>query len=232
LGCKDISYSIPRKVTINGAVQTVTDVAAYAFAFCDLNKLTIADTIVNMYNCACAHSTIDNLEYMSTNCSSDGFVELVDDTYQIAPIFYVANIGTINFAGSVQQVPMYMFYGSTFKSVVINSYSTVFEEKSFRDSQAYMYELIFNFDDVVDNSYLTMIKNSNNRIAYAKFISLKKSNNNNPWCEFINSYDEDEYKYQVFLQFVAHKQWFNLKKYANDNNIEIIGDLPIYVNYK
>ena len=84
-------------------------------------------------------------------------------------------------------------------------------------------------NDTIYNEYLEYLEKEN---EYAKFISLKKSNNNNSWCEFINSYDEDEYKYQVFLQFVAHKQWFNLKKYANDNNIEIIGDLPIYVNYE
>ena len=78
--------------------------------------------------------------------------------------------------------------------------------------------------------YLKYLDDTN---EYAKFIAYKRANNNKSWSEFdAVNYDEREYKYQVFLQFVAHNQWFKLKKYANDNNIEIIGDLPIYINYE
>ncbi len=34
-----------------------------------------------------------------------------------------------------------------------------------------------------------------------------------------------------FIQFFFMKQWFDLKKYANDKGIEIIGDIPIYVAF-
>jgi len=37
--------------------------------------------------------------------------------------------------------------------------------------------------------------------------------------------------YNKFLQFIFFKQWFSLKKYANDAGIKIIGDLPYYINY-
>jgi 4-alpha-glucanotransferase len=33
------------------------------------------------------------------------------------------------------------------------------------------------------------------------------------------------------IQFLAEKQWFSLKKYCNNKEIKIIGDLPIYVDY-
>lgn len=79
------------------------------------------------------------------------------------------------------------------------------------------------------NKYLAYLNEDN---EYAKFMALKKANNYKSWCDFDVSYDIEEYEYQVFLQFIAHLQWFNLKKYANDNNVEIIGDLPIYVNYE
>ncbi|MGV8074957.1 MAG: 4-alpha-glucanotransferase [Syntrophobacteraceae bacterium] len=36
---------------------------------------------------------------------------------------------------------------------------------------------------------------------------------------------------EKFLQFVFFKQWSSLKKYSNDRNISIIGDVPIYVSY-
>lgn len=44
---------------------------------------------------------------------------------------------------------------------------------------------------------------------------------------YINSNKEDIY-FWIFLQYEFFKQWSALKKYANDNNIYIIGDMPIY----
>lgn len=40
---------------------------------------------------------------------------------------------------------------------------------------------------------------------------------------------EDEINFWVYLQYEFFKQWNRLKKYAKDNDIEIIGDIPIYV---
>lgn len=34
-----------------------------------------------------------------------------------------------------------------------------------------------------------------------------------------------------FLQYIFHSQWNQLKKYANDNLLKIIGDLPIYIDH-
>ncbi|MDY5912696.1 MAG: 4-alpha-glucanotransferase, partial [Inconstantimicrobium porci] len=39
----------------------------------------------------------------------------------------------------------------------------------------------------------------------------------------------DEIEYWCFLQYHFFKQWNKLKKYVNDQGIEIIGDIPIYV---
>lgn len=38
-------------------------------------------------------------------------------------------------------------------------------------------------------------------------------------------------RYQKFLQFFFHKQWLALKSYANQNSIQIIGDIPYYTAY-
>lgn len=35
----------------------------------------------------------------------------------------------------------------------------------------------------------------------------------------------------MFGQYMVQNQWFRLKKYANEKGVEIIGDLPIYVDY-
>ncbi|MEG1819536.1 MAG: 4-alpha-glucanotransferase [Oscillospiraceae bacterium] len=41
--------------------------------------------------------------------------------------------------------------------------------------------------------------------------------------------NKDDVNFYKVIQYIFYKQWFNLKKYANDNKIKIIGDLPIYV---
>ncbi len=39
----------------------------------------------------------------------------------------------------------------------------------------------------------------------------------------------DEVNFYKFIQYEFNKQWLDLKKYANENGIEIIGDIPIFV---
>ena len=42
---------------------------------------------------------------------------------------------------------------------------------------------------------------------------------------------EDDIRFYEFQQMMFLKQWHNLKKYANDRGIRIIGDIPIYVAF-
>jgi len=39
----------------------------------------------------------------------------------------------------------------------------------------------------------------------------------------------DEIGFHVYCQYLFRKQWFALKKYCNDRNISLFGDMPIYV---
>ena len=77
---------------------------------------------------------------------------------------------------------------------------------------------------------------------YAVFITLKKLNDLSIWLEWPNeqklfvdnkNYDinkhSEEINYEVFVQYMFYKQWFKLKEYANNKNIKIMGDIPIYV---
>ena len=41
----------------------------------------------------------------------------------------------------------------------------------------------------------------------------------------------EETKFQLFMQYKAYQQYFNLKNYANHRGIKIFGDIPIYVSY-
>ena len=80
---------------------------------------------------------------------------------------------------------------------------------------------------------------------YALFMAVKIRFNGASWSEWAEDikrrwpfamdyyrrecyFDIEFYKY---LQFVFNRQWMKLKAYANENGIEIIGDIPIYVAF-
>ena len=50
-------------------------------------------------------------------------------------------------------------------------------------------------------------------IKYAEFMSEKKGQSK---------------EYYLFLQYILHKQWKELREYANSRNVKIIGDMPVY----
>jgi len=41
--------------------------------------------------------------------------------------------------------------------------------------------------------------------------------------------NREEILFWQFLQFIAQKQWFDLKKYANSKGVSILGDMPLYM---
>ena len=78
---------------------------------------------------------------------------------------------------------------------------------------------------------------------YSLYISLKNHFNGLPWNEWaqdIKNREEasmhqyrselaDDIEYHNFIQFLFFKQWGDVKRYANENGIKIIGDIPIFV---
>ena len=42
---------------------------------------------------------------------------------------------------------------------------------------------------------------------------------------------EKDVNFRLFVQYIARKQWLKLKRYANEKDIKIIGDIPFYVSY-
>ncbi|HAG69147.1 MAG TPA: 4-alpha-glucanotransferase [Lachnospiraceae bacterium] len=79
---------------------------------------------------------------------------------------------------------------------------------------------------------------------YALFNAIKKSKDGASWLtweEGLRKRDEkackkareelsDELDFICFIQYEFDVQWNKLKKYANDKNVKIIGDLPFYVS--
>jgi len=90
--------------------------------------------------------------------------------------------------------------------------------------------------------YLDFIKNNEWVHDYALFKVFKKQNKDKTWLEWEKEYKYypkeqaftlilfmKDIQYQIFLQYYFFKQWHQLKAYANQNGIQIIGDMPIYV---
>ena len=79
---------------------------------------------------------------------------------------------------------------------------------------------------------------------YSLFMALKELNHGAPWQDWepaLRNYDPHavwnakqdhaaEMTFWKVVQYLFFKQWYALKEYANQQGIQIIGDLPIYVS--
>lgn len=101
-------------------------------------------------------------------------------------------------------------------------------------------------DDNFKNEFNAFKREHNWWLAdYSIFIACRKKYNNTPWNEWpegiarrnrgelekLELQLNAEIEYENFVQFLFFRQWFRLKKYANEKGIEIFGDLPLYVSY-
>ncbi len=91
--------------------------------------------------------------------------------------------------------------------------------------------------------YRFLDENENWISNYALFMSIKDANDGKCWLEWedglkhrdphslwlFKESHKDEVEFWEFVQFEFYNQWRDLKDYANNNGIEIIGDIPIYV---
>lgn len=78
---------------------------------------------------------------------------------------------------------------------------------------------------------------------YAFFMALKQAYGGKSWVEWDSEIAHREpgamgrwrlrlastISFEKYLQFEFFRQWSNLKQYANDRGIQIVGDMPIYV---
>lgn len=66
---------------------------------------------------------------------------------------------------------------------------------------------------------------------FCRFMALKKANGGLEWQTWeTDEADEEEYKTWAFTQYEFYREWKEIKAYANENGVKIIGDMPIYVS--
>lgn len=99
-----------------------------------------------------------------------------------------------------------------------------------------------NTDMTAFNEFLA--KNERWISNYGLFMAIKEAEGGKPWYLWdeglkkrdphslwlFKSSHEDEVMFWEFVQFKFFEQFSKLKKYANENGIKIIGDIPIYVS--
>ncbi len=80
---------------------------------------------------------------------------------------------------------------------------------------------------------------------YCLFIACSKMNDRKSWNKWASEIAQrkketleklrkefnEEIDHQVWMQFEFFNQWFNLKEYANEKNIRVVGDIPIFVDH-
>lgn len=67
---------------------------------------------------------------------------------------------------------------------------------------------------------------------FCRFMALRASNENRPWTEWtVSRACEETLELWRFTQYIFFRQWTEIKDYANEKGISIIGDVPIYVAY-
>ena len=97
--------------------------------------------------------------------------------------------------------------------------------------------------DINDKPFSTFL-NSELIRKHITFLILKDLNKEswNNWGKIHHKYSDNLFEklsdenskivnFHVLTQYEFFNQWDSLKKYANDNNVQILGDIPIYVNH-
>ncbi len=100
-------------------------------------------------------------------------------------------------------------------------------------------------DNVLRTEYdLFLSRNSKWLNDYSLFMAIKDQHGGKMWTQWPTKYKfykqllkEDKIplmedaEFHKFVQFIFFKQWKNIKDYAHQKNIKIIGDMPIYVSF-
>ena len=105
--------------------------------------------------------------------------------------------------------------------------------KLYKERYKLLYKAYLNTDLDTKEYWDFIEKNKSWLDDYAEFMALKEKNGGKAWNEWqiktVNN--EKETEFWKYIQYKFFEQWYRLKNYANENGIEIIGDIPIYVSY-
>lgn len=106
------------------------------------------------------------------------------------------------------------------------------------------FTLRFQKDENLENSYNKFLEENKNWLRdYSMYMTFREKFGYKPWQQWKKEYKNRDFKkiilekwelerieFYNFTQYIFFAQWEKLKKYANEREIKIIGDIPIYVS--
>lgn len=168
--------------------------------------------------------------------------------WQILPLCPVYNDGspynsTSAFAGNPDLISVKLLYADFFDKQDMS------EPTDYDCKRQQLYSAYLEFQDHsqqhIQESFEAFIRDNQFWLDdFALFSTLYNTNNQVHWnqwpdeqrqksleaCQQIKEKHKDQFQYVLFEQFVFFYQWQKLKQYTNSKNIEIIGDIPIFVS--
>lgn len=124
-------------------------------------------------------------------------------------------------------------------------YGPVVEYKNLILKRAFSH-FIMNEDAELAGKYQQFIRNNAFWLEdYALYMACKEANGGTAWIDWKDEYRnpseqeketikrtlDDKTEFYRFVQFIFFIQWSELKSYANERGIKIIGDMPIFVAF-
>lgn len=64
-----------------------------------------------------------------------------------------------------------------------------------------------------------------------EFLRFSLNSRMQEFAKYMSQIEGEKVEYYLFLQYILDKQWKELKDFANENNVKLIGDLPIYPSF-
>ena len=165
---------------------------------------------------------------------------------------YSPYMGTSSFAGNVLYISPdllvkdgYLPSAERYKNNEGSKYSVDYQGAENQKSEL-LYEAFNYFDQWQSAEYQDFLEESSYWLDdYAVFVCLKNVYEDMAWCQwpieyashnkkalvsFVNEHN-DEINFVKFCQYLFFNQWQQLKSYANDLGVKLIGDIPIYVGH-
>lgn len=81
------------------------------------------------------------------------------------------------------------------------------------------------YDYFKEKYYKEAFENFKPDNKFKKFIKIDEIDK---YAEFAHIKKGKSKEYYLFLQYILYTQWMELKQYANEKNVQIIGDMPVY----
>jgi len=123
-------------------------------------------------------------------------------------------------------------------------YGYVIHYKNGLYKKAYSNFLLLQEQDLIITQYNDFCLQQESWLSdYTLYTAVKEARNGESWLKWPDALRvptpdvkeayanklEDTVNYHKFLQFIFYRQWNGLKQYANDRNVFIVGDIPIFV---